>query len=79
MYIQFRLGAKDRFLLWDSDNDGKLGAGYTENGTHVSDKITGINLYDAREGLTLDWAIVVKNGVAYWYLNGNLEKIVLFL
>lgn len=73
-YIQFRFGGRDRFLLWDSNNDGKLGAGYTEGGSHVSDTASGITLYDASNGITLDWAIVVKNGVAYGYINGELEK-----
>jgi len=73
-YIQIRLGSGYRFLLWDSNNDGKLGAGYTENNSHVSDTESGITLYDASNGLTLDFAVVVNSGVAYWYINGNLEK-----
>jgi len=73
-YIQFVVGSGNRFLLWDSNNDSKLGAGYTENGTNYSDKSDGITLYDAKEGLTLDWAIVVNGDVASFYLNGELIK-----
>ena len=72
-HIQFLLGSNYRFLLWDSTRDGKFGAGYTENGTNVSD--TGaVTLYDANGGLILDWAVVVNEGKAYWFINGKLEK-----
>lgn len=73
-YLQLRLGQGYRFLLWDSNKDGKVGAGYTENNVHTNDTASGIKVFDAREGLELDWAVVVKNGKAYWYLNGELIK-----
>ena len=33
-----------------------------------------ITLYNANGGLVLDWAVVVDNGVAYWYINGELAQ-----
>ena len=73
-HIQFRLGSGYRFLLWDSNHDGKLGAGYTENNKHTNDTATGITLYDANFGITLEWAVLVKDGKAHWFINGKLEK-----
>ena len=73
-YIQFRFNSNYRFLLWDKDKDGFFGAGYTEAGTNVSDE-TVADEYFAKAGIiTLDWAIVVKDGSAYFYLNGVLKK-----
>ena len=76
-FIQFRFAPGCRFLLWDTNKDGKFAAGYTENGNHVSDTTAGANLtvFDANGGITLEWAVVVKDGKAYWYINGKLEKI----
>ncbi len=76
-HIQFRFGSGSRFLLWDSNGDGKFGAGYTEGSTNVSDATDGVTvtLYNANGGLTLDWAVVVNNGKAYWFINGKLEKV----
>ncbi len=73
-HLQFRFGSGYRFLLWDSSNDGVFGAGYTENNSNVSDKNSDIPLYDANGGLVLDWAVIVNDGVAYWYINGELVK-----
>ena len=71
-HLQFRF-ASGRFLLWDNNNDGKYGAGYQFNGDK-HDGHTGVTLYDANNGITLDWAVVVDNGKAYWYINGKLEQ-----
>ena len=73
-HIQFRVGPNYRFLLWDSNRDGKFGAGYTEGSSSASDTKEGITLYNAIGGITFDWAVVVNEGKAYWYLNGKLEK-----
>ena len=74
-HIQFRVGSSYRFLLWDSNRDGKFGAGYTEGSASASDATEGITLYDANSGLVLDWAVVVSEGKAYWFINGKLEKV----
>ena len=74
VYIQFVLRSGYRFLLWDSNNDGKFGAGYTENNSHTSDTAAGIKLYNANGGLTLDWAVVVNNSAASFYINGEFIK-----
>ena len=72
-HLQFRFGSGCRFLLWDSDSDGVFGVGYSYNG-NVNDKTEGAKLIDANGGATLEWAIVVNEGVAYWYLNGELVQ-----
>ena len=73
-HVQFRFASGYRFLLWDSNSDGKLGAGYTEGGKNTNDTATGITLYDANFGITLNWAVVVKDGKAHWFINGKHEK-----
>jgi len=72
-HIQFRFSHEYRFLLWDADNDGVFGAGYMMKGlTNVSDKTAGVKKYDFNSVTTLEWAVVVNNGVAYWYINDEL-------
>ena len=83
-HIQFRFNSSPdcRFVLWDADHDGVFGSGriggkYNEDGTKVgneSDKTSGATLYDSKNGLILDWAVVVKDGKAYWYLDGKLVQ-----
>ena len=78
-HMQFHLYSKHRFLLWDDDNDGLFGAGYesVENGVHDhwSDVELNNEEYDATSGtLTLEWAIIVRDNVAYWYLDGVLRQ-----
>ena len=75
MHIQFLLCDGYRFLIWDnSPRNGKFGAGYQEAGTHVGESKVG-EPYDGSSGtLTLDWAIVVKDGKAYWFINDVLVK-----
>ena len=71
-HIQFRFSQNFRFILWDNDNDGKFAAGYIGGGT-VNDKTAGVTEpYDANSELTLEWAIAVKDGKAYWYVGGVL-------
>ncbi len=74
-HLQFRF-SDYRFLLWDSNSDGKLGAGYMykKDGETfaLNDTGTGVKLYDATSDLTLEWAVVVNDGKAYWYINGEL-------
>ena len=73
-HLQFRFSSGYRFLLWDESNDGVYGAGYIATGLpNKNDKTAGATLFDANNGLSLDWAIVVNDGKAYWYLNGKLE------
>ena len=43
-------------------------------GSSKSDENSDVAKFDAKEGLTLKWAIVVDNGVAYWYINGVLVQ-----
>ncbi|MBQ3016278.1 MAG: SGNH/GDSL hydrolase family protein [Clostridia bacterium] len=74
-HLQFRFSSGYRFLLWDSSNDGVLGAGYTATGlANKNDKTAGAALFDANSLLVLDWAVVVNNGKAYWYINGTLME-----
>ena len=73
-HVQFRFGSGYRFLLWDQNSDGKVGAGYTEGGVNTNDSATGITVYDANFGLTLEWVVVVKDGKAHWFINGKHEK-----
>ena len=73
-HIQFRFSQKYRFLLWDSNSDGKFGVGYSSNGVNKNDNTNGAELIDANSMITLDWAIVVNNGKAYWYINGELKE-----
>ena len=72
-HLQFRFSQGYRFLLWDESNDGVLGAGYIATGLpNKNDKTSGATLFDANNGLTLEWAVVVNDGKAYWYINGDL-------
>ncbi len=73
-HLQFRVGSGCRFLLWDSNSDGVFGAGYMYGSNSASDKTAGVKLYDAKDGLTLEWAVVVHESVAYWYINGELVQ-----
>ena len=69
-HLQFRFSKDFRFLLWDSNNNGLFAAGYIGGGTY-NDKTEGAaEPYDANSTLTLEWAIAVKDGVAYWFING---------
>ena len=69
-HLQFRFSKDFRFLLWDSNNNGLFAAGYIGGGTY-NDKTEGATEpYDANSTLTLEWAIAVKDGVAYWFING---------
>ncbi|MBE6635750.1 MAG: hypothetical protein E7617_06110 [Ruminococcaceae bacterium] len=70
-HLQFRFSSDYRFLLWDQSNDGIFGAGYIGGGS-VSDKSGATHFFDANNGLSLDWAIIVNDGAAYWYINGEL-------
>ena len=72
-HLHFRFGSGYRFVLWDQSNDGVFGAGHIGGGS-VSDKADGVTLFDATEGLVLEWTVILKDGKAYWYINGNLEQ-----
>ena len=72
-HLQFRFGSGYRFVLWDQSNDGVFGAGYI-GGDSVSDTTDGVTLYDATEGLVLEWTVILKDGKAYWYIGGQLEQ-----
>jgi hypothetical protein len=72
-HLQFRFSQGYRFLLWDANGDGTLGAGYIGGGT-VNDKTSNVPLYDATKGLTIKFAVVVDNGKAYWFINDTLVQ-----
>ena len=75
-HLQFSFGNGYRFLVWDSDSDGLFGIGYRNDadGALISDKTTG-EIYQAAKGgnLLLEWAVVVEDGKAYFYINGVLK------
>ncbi len=75
-HIQFSFGNGYRFLLWDSDSDGLFGIGYRNDadGALIKDTATG-EIYQAAKGgnLSLEWAVVVEDGKAYFYINGVLK------
>ena len=74
-HLQFRFNANNRFVLWDNSNDGVFAAGKIENGVSKHDKNSqDLKLYDANDGLTLEWAVVVQDDIAYWYINGELVQ-----
>lgn len=75
-HIQFKLGDAHRFLFLDNDSDHIFGAGYQAEQTTVHDTHASVGEeYDLRGGsYSLDWAIVVDNNVAYWYINGELKQ-----
>ena len=70
-HIQFRFSGDYRFLLWDSDNDGKFGVGYTIPDSSKNDKTPGAVLIDANKPIILEWAVIVKSNMAYLYINGE--------
>jgi hypothetical protein len=72
-HLHFRFSSGYRFVLWDQSNDGVFGAGRIGGGS-VSDKADGVTLFDATEGLVLEWTVILKDGKAYWYINGKLEQ-----
>ena len=74
-HIHFSLYSKTRFLFWDSNNNKMFGAGYeTATESNVKDTAVGEN-YDLTSGTyTFEWAVVVENNIAYWYINGELVK-----
>ena len=75
-HIQFRLNSvtNDRFLLWDSNGNGKLGicapfAGFaneTANGAHAD------ALDTAGKTVTIKWQVVVTGTTAYLFINDVL-------
>ena len=75
-HIQFSFGNGYRFLIWDSDSDGLFGIGYRNDadGALIKDTATG-EIYQAAKGgnLSLEWAVVVEDGKAYFYINGVLK------
>lgn len=84
-HLQFRFTSGARFLLWDNqsadvESDLKFGAGYSNKVNGVTTSVSDISssysgpLYNAKNGITLDWAIIVKDGTAYWYINNVLVQ-----
>lgn len=73
-HLQFRFSSNTRFLLWDSDSDGVVGLGYMASGSTKSDKTSGATLYDANNGLKLNWTIIVHEGKAYMYIDKELKE-----
>jgi hypothetical protein len=74
-HLQFRFSSGSRFLLWDSNNDGVVGIGYMSSGVaSKSDKTSGATLYDANNGLELNWTIIVNDGKAYIYIDKELKE-----
>ena len=74
-HIQFKLADEYRFLILDNDTDHIFGAGYQAGGNNYVHDTTAGEEYDARSGnLTLDWAVMVDNNVAYFYVNGVLKQ-----
>lgn len=74
-HLQFRFSQSTRFLLWDNNSDGVLGVGYTSSSGNKSDKTSGAVLYDANNGLTLNWAIVVSNNRAYFVIENEVKEV----
>ena len=74
LHFCFASGYSYRFILWDSDGDGNFGGCCTENGKYTNDKAAGVKLYYLEDGSTLDWAVVVNEGKAYWFINGELVR-----
>ena len=75
-HLQFSFGNGYRFLLWDRNNNGLFGVGYRRDsdGELINDVTTG-EIYQAAKGgnLSLEWAVVVEDGKAYFYVNGILK------
>lgn len=74
-HIQLRLNAttNDRFLLWDSNGNGKLGicapfagiANETANGAHT-------DALDTTKAVTIKWQVIVTGKTAYLFINDVL-------
>lgn len=67
--IQFRFKRYWRFLMQDNDSDGIFTLRTYYNNSKIAETA---EIYDARNGLTLDWAVVVSGTTAYLYFDGAL-------
>ena len=80
-YVQFHFRQKNRLLLWDNNSNGVLGMGYEKikdaagTNKHFDEDATGLEKYeyDAEDGLTLEWMLIVKDNVASIYINGEYQ------
>jgi lysophospholipase L1-like esterase len=74
-HLQFRFSNGTRFLLWDANNDGVVGTGYMCSGlSNKSDKTSSSKLFDANNGLSLNWAVIINEEKAYFYINNELVE-----
>ena len=81
-HIHFRFESEEekdcRFVFWDANSDGVFGngriGGDSTATSNDSDKTNDAFLYDANNGLVVEWAVVVTGGKAYWYIDGKLVQ-----
>ncbi|MBQ8290799.1 MAG: SGNH/GDSL hydrolase family protein [Clostridia bacterium] len=74
-HIQLRFSQNWRFLLWDSNSDGTVGVGWTENGTNTNELNSGVSKnYKLADKPKIKFTVAVTNNDAYLYLDGTLVK-----
>ena len=80
-HIQFKIRWSDfRFLLWDSNKNGKFGYGYiwdydseNKNSVNENSNLSYPDALDLTNGpITIKWQVVVTGGRAYWYIDNRL-------
>ena len=63
---------ENRFLLWDSDNNRKIGVGWAQKGA-TTVRETGNELFNV--GDTIQWKLLFTSKNAYLYINGKLKAV----
>lgn len=72
--FSFETNPLNRFLLWDSDNDGNFALGWACEGEHISVAPSRSNF---SKNNVINWKIIVTEKNGYIYINDSLEAVML--